>query len=357
MSIDNSDVKEMYQQIDQDFNVYHTERDGKPLIVLGERYEGFLYPIERFVESIVNSDDDAFVLTKDRKGNAVFEALPLAKDFKSFNGYIGEFNPNYEFSEYVTVFFEAYQRFGMVEENFNNPNAMSVVAPDKRLGERGNEFVAYIRKTGRSEAVKRRIYDRAYKSVRNFESAKEYIDGMFAQPGGSRLLVLRVDLGYMKKYLPGSDLVAARKDLDRLLNNTRSNKLFKGLVGYIWKLENGVEKGHHFHCILFFDGSKVRHDPYLADLIGKYWVERITAGRGTFHNCNAEKGKYKYLGIGMISHGDDELRANLLKVVKYLTKKDQYLRKKVSNRRRVFGRGEMPGVRRSKAGRPRKLPN
>lgn len=106
-------------------------------------------------------------------------------------------------------------------------------------------------------------------------------------------------------------------------------------------------------------GSKVLKDAYLADLIGKYWVEFITAGRSTFFNCNAEKDKYKYkyLGIGMISYGDDALGINLLKVVRYLTKKDQYLRKKVSTRHRVFGRGDIPDLRRSKAGRPRKLPN
>ncbi|PUA19193.1 hypothetical protein C7W93_04705 [Glaciimonas sp. PCH181] len=118
-------------------------------------------------------------------------------------------------------------------------------------------------------------------------------------------------------------------------------------------LANGAEKGHHSHCILFFDGSKVLKDAYLAALIGRYWVDFITAGRGTFFDCNAEKGKYKYLGIGMISLGDDELRANLLRVVKHLTKKDQYLRKKVSTHRLVFGPGHIPGVRRSKARRLR----
>ncbi|WP_161539893.1 hypothetical protein [Glaciimonas sp. PCH181] len=58
----------------------------------------------------------------------------------------------------------------------------------------------------------------------------------------------------------------------------------------------------------------------------------------------------------MINRDDDELRANLLKVVKS-DKKNQYLKKKVSNRRRVFGHGEISGARRSKAGRPGKLAN
>jgi hypothetical protein len=62
----------------------------------------------------------------------------------------------------------------------------------------------------------------------------------------------------------------AKRYLNELLNNRRSNSLFAALGGYIWRLEYGGDgKGYHFHVILFFDGKDRCQDAYNADLIGK----------------------------------------------------------------------------------------
>jgi hypothetical protein len=147
----------------------------------------------------------------------------------------------------------------------------------------------------------------------------------------------------------------AQRDLNHIFNNMRGNKLFAALVGYIWKLEYGEEKGIHIHFIFFFDGSKVHKDAYLAKLIGEYWRKRIVKyDRGIYHNCNMNKNFYKRCGIGMVSHDDLVKRAHLLDAVKYLTKKDQYLRYKPGKKCRAFGKGNMPPERdEGGPGRPR----
>jgi hypothetical protein len=138
----------------------------------------------------------------------------------------------------------------------------------------------------------------------------------------------------------------------RFLNNRRGKALYSNLKGYIWRLEYGKQKGHHFHLFFFFDGSKVHKDEHLANLIGKDWI-KVTNGEGGYHNCNANKQNYKHVGIGMISHGDTEKRLILLDVVAYMHKQDQILREKYSDKIHCWGRGEVPTNRRSPAGRPR----
>jgi hypothetical protein len=168
-----------------------------------------------------------------------------------------------------------------------------------------------------------------------FKKLKDYVDALFAKH--SRLIVIRLDLSYhVSNDLQPKQLVTlqqAKNDLAHLLKNTRHNALFEHVVGYIWKLEYGQSRGYHYHIILFFLGSKVQKDVYIAMQIGKYWSEVITNKRGHYYNCNNDKAKHDSfgnLGIGRINADDTRLRFNLLnKVVKYFIKKEQYLRNRL----------------------------
>jgi hypothetical protein len=110
--------------------------------------------------------------------------------------------------------------------------------------------------------------------------------------------------------------------------------------------------------VFFLNGRNKRGDVYIGQQLGKYWLETITDGEGTFFSCNADKNAYSELAIGAVHFKDEQKRQNLEKhVVSYLTKNDDYMRLKISalgKPIRTFGRGEMPddigSVRR---GRPR----
>ena len=233
--------------------------------------------------------------------------------------------------------------------------------------------------TFKKEIEKKRRYSSEYK-----RSVRDYINGLFDYR--SRLLVIRIDLSYRK-----GGLVTAQNQRGFFKNITTKNKSDmnkpfvkhvqklkflkdfslevrehremllkqlkkqypKGFVGYIWKLEYTEMKSFHYHMMFFLDGSEHREDITIAQNIGELWVNQITQGDGLYWNCNANKDKYRNLGIGMINHNDKALRKNVLETAFYLVKRDYLIRSVMFNsKNRAFGKGHNPA--KSKSGRPRK---
>ena len=88
-------------------------------------------------------------------------------------------------------------------------------------------------------------------------------------------------------------------------------------------------------------------------MIGEHWKNSVTEGRGRFYNCNANKQRYKNVGIGMISY-DQSDRIDVLKnkVGAYLTKVDYWVRLSPSVGR-SFSKGNGPKLSATKRGRKR----
>ena len=221
-----------------------------------------------------------------------------------------------------------------------------------------NHFIEQIRLTANSKAFNVMVSNALRMVKQNENSLIAYINQLFEQR--SKLLVLRIDLGYHKITQPRltmedieQDYLHIRKDFKHLLDNRRSNKRFEHLLGYAWKLEFAVRRGFHIHALFFFDGAKVREDIVLAKWIGDYWVKTITDDNGVYFNCNGKKRKYKRCGIGMIKHFDTEMRANLEQYVSsYLVKPDYYAKLNAPFIERTFGKGEITTVKDTR-GRPR----
>jgi hypothetical protein len=211
-----------------------------------------------------------------------------------------------------------------------------------------NHLIDEIRRTAKSKPFRDRQHARNQNSRRGYENCKKYIDELRARY--AKLLVLRVDFAYLKEEISGICLDRACADLERFLRNRRNNRLFDDMVGYVWKLEYGVERHYHFHLLFFYDGNRVKNDQYRAAQIGEYW-KKLTEGRGAYHSCNDDKSRYINCGIGSLGHADSEKYANLLIAVEYLFKKEQYLRLKVTGKQRTLGIGQLRPV--SEAGRKR----
>ena len=163
----------------------------------------------------------------------------------------------------------------------------------------------------------------------------------------ARLLFVRVDISILKEHRVHWDIEDFKFALD-ILCNRMSNKdtCFKHLQGYVWALEQGVEKGYHCHLLLIYDGNRRLEDSGLAKLVAEYW-EQITNKQGTYYNCNTQDNKEKFdknglLGIGMI-HRDQPIQVtNAIRAAMYLVnpeKEDQRLRAKTSPQMRTFGTG------------------
>lgn len=303
------------------------------------------------VRKLIKTEGDAFkIRVVDDFGNARLESnAPGSILLKLLNEHIpngSQFNALYKFEPYLAM------AIGNLIEFDLYPLLLSwyMVMPAseaRKLMAHLNRCVEQIRQEVKSKRFLAKLNSYQRSSNKNYKGLTEYVDALFDHH--ARLLVLRVDLSYSKENSKTTQ-AQAKQDRKRLFGNARSNKLFGDMVGHIWKLEHGPEKGFHYHMMFFFDGSKVREDITLAKRIGEYWKEVITKGRGLYYNCNAVKLAYASCGIGMIEHADTELRAGLCKAVVYLTKTDLYM--KLQTEERGMGKGLYPD-RKDARGRPR----
>jgi len=330
-----------------------------------------LIQIERVVHAIIERKDDALFIVKDhangskkvtstRLANKIILALCHCTD-RMLNHF-----PIHEFNPYINVFIKQVREDDLLDHIQSNrlfKSGKSIYCDAVgyesflMMATGIRRLVDNIRRDVQHTEFRSLIYSAKRLSNKNAAGLVTYIDSLFSRY--DRLLVVRVDLSYHigNTIKTPTDIDTkyqeAKDDFRHFLNNTKSNNLFKDLVGYVWKLEYGAEKGFHYHTLFFFNGAKVRKDGYKAMKIGEYWKLNITQGRGIYYNCNAKKSAYRELGIGMIKYNDKTLREGLYKAAEYLVKVDYYAKLLTPTKRRTFGRGEILSTKKDKRGRPR----
>lgn len=329
--IDELSIEEVYAEIRNEYGHATFEReDGTISVDLGYPFDESLADIEKFVEKIAFS--------KSIKTPSKMELLTYAILASSL---VNMYRDNYFYSPRVTIFFEAAKKvFGSGHY-------------DPKLFE---SLVAEIKEISMGKVFKDKLRKWKENFRRSHLSAKKYVDALFEKY--SRLLVIRIDLGFVKeKYVEKISLNDAKDYFSKFLNARRNNKIFSDVVGYVWKMECGDVKGYHYHLLIFMDGSKVQKDEYRAILMGQYW-RHITGGKGAVFISNLIKKKFSKigrLGIGMISHFDHEKRKNLDFVLQYFFKIEQCLKEKSLQGTRTYDRGEMPSISKTSFGRPRQI--
>ncbi|MFO1251550.1 MAG: inovirus-type Gp2 protein [Inhella sp.] len=221
------------------------------------------------------------------------------------------------------------------------------------VGEVLNMFAKALQKELKSHSFNQRKADRLAQSERNFRSIKLYTDALFASH--KRLLIIRVDLHFQESALAYLTYDDASQYLQRFLNNFRHTRFGCKKVGYIWKLEDGHACGPHVHLLLFLNGAEHQQHAFIAEEIGKYWRGQVAAGVGRYFSCHRSSQSYAFPALGAIDRDDLQKRKNLERVLRYLTKSDQFM--KIANYRSL-GRGRMPNLTIPKRGRPvkEKLP-
>lgn len=330
-------------------------RSESEQIVITEKGTNRLALIQGFVEKINEAEClVAFILSKTRFGGLkTQECKPLSNFFKDINKMMDEYNQSLIYSPEVELFFGSGAACGWVYEGEMSP--MDLCRDGVTMAEKFNELIVMIKQGLQSKRFKRDVRYREGKQKRNYDSAMKYVDALFACY--ARLLVIRVDLGY--PYDPdlhaNTKLDVFQKDMKRFKRRMNIDPIFKDMAGFIFKMEYGLSKGHHLHCMFFFDGSKVMKDKYIAQKIGELWT-KITGHRGGFFNCNWVKESYKFLGIGMVNHYESEKRRNLGLALSYLFKAEQFLFYRYKKKARGFFKGDMPKCGGSRQGRPREIP-
>lgn len=325
--------------------------------------------IESFVHECATNNETPFVPFSNA-GRTDYHGSSLALSyFQYIHGFVDTINTlsaKYEYSEYVNVFITCSHAMKLEEMDLHwgniwqgkiklvmMPNHRNVLAVDLF-----NDLVERVRIECKRENVKSKIRSRRREANDRFKDYCRYIDALFAFR--ARLIVIRVDLGYRKEISSQIDIYEANRYMNHLIANMRCQGIFSHKIGYIIKLEFGVEKGFHFHLLLFFDGAERKNSShaYLAQEIGEYWSNVITSKRGTYWNCNDQADQFEHFGIrgiGVISWTDTNLINNLkYRVLAYLCKIDQFIRPKVDSKVRLIRRGMFPKVAPNKRGAPRR---
>lgn len=189
-----------------------------------------------------------------------------------------------------------------------------------------------------------------YKNNRNFDSLMDYINWMFDLR--SRLLVVRIDLSFRAESRGQYDAEYARQCFQTFLHNMQSNQIFRDLIGYVWTMEYGADRGFHYHCIFCLDGHQRCKDISIGLQIGQYWRDTITQGEGYYYCCNNDIPELELhglpVGIGMIHRSEAEKVENMAAMATYLIKQEEDNKPQLRavlpeslKRFRTFGRGGM----------------
>ena len=183
----------------------------------------------------------------------------------------------------------------------------------------------------------------------NFFKLAKFINRLFEYH--SRILVVRVDLGYRQEFANTMPIEIVQMHRDQLLGDRRAYpEVFDGLLGYAWCLEESEQGGgYHYHLLAFYHGADHRQDISIGLAIGNRW-KSITNSCGQCYVSNFDKERLRSmgcLGIGMINRTDIQLRINLIeKVAAYMTKKctvfDTRSGRTESGEFRSFGKSWMP---------------
>lgn len=212
-----------------------------------------------------------------------------------------------------------------------------------------NALYAFLREF-KSKAHRKRLKNLERVENRNQLSIATYVNSLFDQH--AKLLVIRLDIGYHEDYYDQLKLDLVMDDRNCYLRRIQNK--YSALVGYIWKLEYGVDRRFHTHVTFIFNGAVHQRDISLSRAIGELWKD-ITDNNGIYYNCQVRREEYRKWGtdgIGMVHYSDTAKRQNLLNALSYLTKLDTQILAVLPAGRRTFGRMETPSSQ-PRLGRPR----
>lgn len=298
----------------------------------------------------ISSDDRIFFIKKNKKGTRqyvgmtelggrIFKALgmDMSSALRNFN--------DFKFHPLISIFINEskdkdVKKFLLLVKSATGLEAMNLI-------DLFNGFFKSIKEKVNSEYFKKNIANFERNSIENFRNYNSYIAAQFARR--SRLLFLRIDLGYIESHVE-----ANKHDLKKIYLNLKNDwhklhvdltrKILKNnFLGFVWKIEYGIKKTFHIHVLLIINSSNLRSDVAINKIIGDHWNRVVTKNNGYYFNCNAKKNGYRFCGIGQVHRDDVEMRRHLReRIGTYLTKPDYVLCLKTPDGGRSFGKGNMP---------------
>lgn len=291
--------------------------------------------IERLVHAIEYSHDPAFRITIDPSGKEITACTRLTHHtwkIKQMYDFIVAAD-GYEMSEYLRAFQEGCQDVGiefspLVGITCLDESESRYLSPEETL----SLLVERIREHTRCEWYQRKQHDRSYQAKRNERAAESYLNKMLERH--ARLMIVRVDLSYLREAFAALRVEQVFQDFDRLMVERKRSSVFKHEVGHICSVEQD-ESGFHIRTTFFFDATYVRSDWNKARSIGELW-RWVTAGRGGYSGWNHNKNhRANELGIGLLDRADEATKEDVVHVMRCVARTMQPLRIKPVGAKRL----------------------
>jgi len=362
--IENQDELEVIDRLDERMNIEHAIVDGEMKAIIHNDYaSGHLYMIEKFIKDIETGWKGGFIEEASRYGGVkrYREKYLDQRYYRLMNGWIWRYSDLYRYSTRVEVFYDVCREMNLLDHldkrpfHFGDPNETDMYCGIRYM-DWFSALIEQIQVRCQSREFKERERLRMINAKRNEENVLAMEEEMFSEECKSRWLVLSLTLKYKPKYRRWITPKTIKIQRDKLFSSRRSNKLTAGIKNYVCRIEQGEDTGLHLHVVLFYLAESNR-DESIAKLIGEYWENEVTEGKGEYWSSNDGWLKKRYekrghgIGVGQINWNDHEKRKSLRMNLIYLAKAEQYLMIKTGEDMRTFTMGYVP--KKEKPGRPR----
>lgn len=204
-----------------------------------------------------------------------------------------------------------------------------------------NLWIHDYREAFRSQEFEHRFKRYLERSISNEGALQQLLDGTFeCYP---RVMAIRMDLRC--KNAPDStpdgqspdDLEVVSSHREAFLTEAR-HVFSESLIACAWKLEHSQQKGHGYHVLFLFDGSKVSDDVVTGVALGEMWDRAVTQGAGGHYSYNANKGTANLDHVGLISRRQTrEQRLFKECVLNYMVKADYFMQVRTELADQAFG--------------------
>lgn len=200
----------------------------------------------------------------------------------------------------------------------------------------------------RSPALAAEVNRLQKRSRRHAEGQRAYIDALLEQ---GPLVVTYLQLGYALSH--ARPLAMLKQDLHRLLHTHPGSPLRnEALLGFIWKLADGIERGYYSHLLLFHRADCAPDETALLGALQQCWIHDITQGAGACYRMTCSlRGRQNLLAHTRIDSRDAPDYRTLCDFIEYLNRLDQLYRLEAPKGTSIYGRSHLPG---SQAGRSRR---
>ena len=311
------------------------------ILTLTDKLQHMTFPI---VRAVYSAPGKSYITCVDRRlSTKLFNVLDTVCDYFYCHEEVSSAHPTVAL--FLTHMREVYG-LHLIHERYLDSDVGDELARDIN-----NALYAFLREF-KSKAHRKRLNNLKRAKNRNQLSIATYVNSLFDQH--AKLLVIRLDIGYHEDYYDQLTLDLVTEDRNCYLRRVQNK--YPALLGYIWKLEFGVDRRFHTHITFIFNGAVHQRDISLGIALGEVW-EDMSDNNGSYFNCQVRREEYREWGtdgIGMVHYSDTTKRINLINALSYLTKLDTQILAVLPAGRRTFGRMERPS-RQPRLGRPRLL--